>query len=259
MSGKKMNLKTQFVQFLSAVACVAMAASTSAATVSFAMIQPTPGPDDIANLQGATEEAKNVNEGDHDAIYIADDRPTQGQTFKTGTNATGYVLRAITMREVAFDTYALVPDLTYTIRITEPADGKLSVLSTETAKVAADTSGNFPTIGDGNDKGSGSGRFITFALEKPVVLKPNTIYGFDVSGGTERHYWQWDGTDTDAYRDGVAYSLPKGKMAERTGDHVFAVALTRATVTESAKAAAQADDSASNTRLANRGAATESK
>src|SRR5262245_22361603 len=106
-----MNFKTQFLHFCSAVACVAMAASASAATVSFAMNQPTPGPDDIANLQGASEEAKNVNEGDHDAIYIADDRPTQGQTFTTGTNAAGYVLHAITMREVSFDTYALVPEL----------------------------------------------------------------------------------------------------------------------------------------------------
>jgi hypothetical protein len=139
-----MNLKSHFLHFCSAAACVAMAASASAATVSFAMNQPTPGPDDIANLQGAREEAKNVNEGDHDAIYIADDRLTQGQTFTTGTNAAGYVLRAITLREVAFDTYALVPDLTYTIRITQPEDGKLSVLSTETAKVAAETAGNFP-------------------------------------------------------------------------------------------------------------------
>jgi len=254
-----MNLKTQFMHFFSAVACVAMAASASAATVSFGTSPPTPGLDDVANLQGTSEEAKNVNEGDHDAIYVADDRPTQGQTFTTGTNAAGYVLRAITLREVAFDTYALVPDLTYTIRITQPADTKLSVLSTETAKVAAETPGNFPTIGDGSDMGSGSGRYITFTLEKPVTLKPGTIYGFDVSGGTERHYWQWDGTDADAYRGGVAYSLPKGKMAERTGDHVFAVALSRATVTESAKAAAKADEPASTTRLANSGAATESK
>jgi hypothetical protein len=250
-----MNLKTQFLHFFSAVACVAMAASTSAATVSFATNQPTPGPDDIVNVQGASEAAKNVNEGDHDAIYIADDRPTQGQTFTTGTNAAGYVLRAITLREVAFDTYALVPDLTYTIRITQPVETKLSVLSTETAKVAAEAQGNFATIGDGNDMGSGSGRFITFTLDKPVTLKPSTIYGFDVSGGTDRHYWQWDGTDTDAYRGGVAYSLQKGKMAERTGDHVFAVALSRATVTESAKA----DVPAATTRVANSGTAAESK
>src|SRR5262249_40509578 len=245
--GTKMNLKTQLLHFCGAVVCTAMAASASAATVSFAMDQPTPGPDDITNLQGASEEAKNVNEGDHDAIYIADDRPTQGQTFTTGTNAAGYVLRAITLREVAFDTYALVPDLTYTIRITQPAGGKLSALSTETAKVAADAPGNFPTVAEGNDKGNGSGHFITFTLEKPVTLKPNTIYGFDVSGGTERHYWQWDGTDTDAYRGGVAYSLQKGKIVERTGDHVFAVALSRATVTESAKA----DIPVSTTRRAN--------
>src|SRR5215468_2951670 len=100
-----MNLKTLCQRVLGAASAITLAASASAATVSFTSQQPSPGLNDIANLLGATEEAKNVNEGDNDATYIADDRPAQGQTFTTGTNAAGYEVRAITVREVGFDTY----------------------------------------------------------------------------------------------------------------------------------------------------------
>jgi len=248
-----MNLNTPSQQILAAMVAISFAASVSGATVSFTTSQPTPGPDDVVNLQGASDEGKNVNEGDHNAIYIADDRPTQGQSFTTGTNSAAYVLRAITLREVPFDTYALIPDLTYTVRIIQPAVAGLSVLSTETAKVAAEAPGNIPTISEGSNPGNGSGSFITFTLAQPVTLKPNTIYGFDISGGTDRHYWQWDGTNKDAYPRGTAYSLREGKMIERTGDHVFVVSLTRTTVTEPARASAQADQTPSARKVANTG------
>src|SRR5262249_7312505 len=81
----------------------------------------------------------------------------------------------------------------------------------------------------GEEMGNGSGQFITFTLEKAVKLEPNTTYGFDVSGGTDRHYWQIDGTGSNAYPEGVAYSVVgKDKFTPRTGDHVFVVALTPA-------------------------------
>jgi hypothetical protein len=177
-----------------------------------------------------------VNEGDNDATYIADDRPTQGQTFTTGTNAPAYVLRSVTLREVSFETYALIPDLTYTIRITQPVDGKIQVVASETAKVNLEKPGNLSTIGGGDELGTGSGKFITFVFEKPVQLKANTLYGFDLSGGTGRHYWQWDGTEDNPYGGGNAYSVSrKGQMMERKGDHVFIVAMSQLTSTEAGK------------------------
>ena len=245
-------MKHRAIAVIAASLAIAVATSASAATVVFSSKQPAPGPDDIANLKGASKEAKNVNEGNNDATYIADDRPVQGQTFTTGSKTGGYVLRAITLREVPFDTYALVPDLTYTIRIIQPVEGKLTVLSTETATVAADAPGNFPSIGDGNDVGTGSGDFVTFVLEKPVTLKPDTTYGFDVSGGADRHYWQWDGTDKDVYTGGVAYSiLPKESMTERTGDHVFVVAMSQPSATEAAKTSAKVTEASEATHVAN--------
>ena len=201
-----------------------------------------------------------MNQGDHDATYIADDRPLQGQTFTTGTNAAGYQLRSVTLREVSFDTYALIPDLTYTVRITQSSEGKLLSLGSETATVASDSPGNLPNLGDGGDLGLGSGKFITFTLDKAVGLKPNTTYGFDVSGGTDRHYWQWDGTAKDVYRGGSAYSVsPKGKVTERNGDHVFVVGISLRTAAEAGMASANAARPGSATHVANAGTTAESK
>jgi hypothetical protein len=214
-----------------------------AAKVSFSAKSPALGPDDIANLTGANNELNNVSDGDNDATYIADDRPIQGQTFTTGTNAAGYQLRSVTLRQVEHDTYALVQDLKYTIRITQPADKTLEVIATETAEVAASVEGNFPSIGEGGDMGRGSGRFITFTLAKPVTLKPNTSYGFDIGGGNTRHFWQTDGTVQNAYAGGEAYSsgtagVGRGTRISRTGDHVFVVALTPATASPDSSAQA---------------------
>ena len=199
------------------------------AQVSYSAKAPPRGPYDIANLTGAEAPSENVAEGDHDATYIADDRPTLGQTFTTGTNAAGYQLRAVSVREVEHETYALVPYLMYALRITKPADGALEVIASETAEAAANARGSISSIGEGAELSNGSGRFITFTFAKPVVLKPNTTYGFDVNGGKARHYWQADGTAANAYPGGVAYSVTgEGKFVTRRGDHVFVVALTAA-------------------------------
>jgi hypothetical protein len=247
-----MNLKTRRIQLIVAVMAAAVAATASAAKVSFATKAPACGASDVSNLTGANTESDNVNGGDHDATYIADDRPLQGQTFTTGTNAAGYQLRSVTLREVSFDTYALIPDLTYTVRVTQPAEGKFLRLASETATLASDAPGNLPNLGDGGDMGMGSGKFITFTLDKVVELKPNTTYGFDVSGGTDRHYWQWDGTDKDVYRGGSAYSVsPRGKVTERSGDHVFVVGMSLRQVAEAGKASANATEPGPATYLVN--------
>lgn len=210
-----------------------MAVATQAARVSFSAKAPTLGTNDIANLTGANADFNNVSDGDHDATYLADDRPIQGQTFTTGLNSRGYQLRAVTLRAVKHETYALVPDLKYTVRITQPSGTTLKIIATETAEAAAAVPGNIRSISDGGETGSGSGTYITFTFDKPVTLKPNTMYGFDVGGGDVRHYWQTDGTASNIYAGGEAYSsgtggAGNGQRASRTGDRVFVVALTPA-------------------------------
>ena len=107
------------------------------------------------------------------------------------------------------------------------------MLATETATVPASTPNNIPTIDGGNTAGTGSGRYVTFTFVNPIALSPNTTYGFDVTGGSTRHYWECDGTSSDAYAGGSAYSTGANGVANltrttRVGDRVFVVALARA-------------------------------
>ena len=228
-----MKVRTMKLRSIFAATAMAFSIATAAraARVSFSNKAPTLAPDDMANFTGADTEINNVSDGDHDATYIADDRPIQGQTFTTGTNASGYQLRAVTLREVKCETYALIPDLKYTIRITKPSGQTLEVIATETAEAVAAAPGNIPSLGDGGEMGGGSGAFVTFTFDKPVTLKPNTRYGFDTGGGSVRHYWQTDATAANAYPGGEAYSsgaagAGSSNWTSRAGDRVFVVALT---------------------------------
>ena len=212
----------------------------AAASVSFNSTAPALGPDDISQLTTAANRTNNVDAGaDDNSVYLDNSRPIQGQTFRTGANANGYQLTAVTLRQVTYDTYALVRDITYHIRITNPSGSTLTVLAEDTASVPEDASDcstcNFLTISGGNNLGPGSGRFITFTFAPPVVLNPNTTYGFDVGGGSSgSHYWETDGSSNpNAYTGGTAYSsgfdgMGSSSLAERTGDRVFVVALTAA-------------------------------
>ena len=218
-----------------------------AAQVSFSTLPPTPGRSDIANLSGADSENDNIRNGDHDATYIANDRPIQGQTFTTGTNSAGYQLRSVTLRAVKHETYALVPDLKYTIRVTKPSADNLQVVASETAWVAAEAPQNFTTISDGAEIGNGSGAFITFTFEKPVTLKPKTTYGFDVGSGQTRHYWQTDGTASNVYTGGEAYSsgasgVGDDKLKLHPGDRVFVVAMVPASAPLASQSTASVEE-----------------
>ena len=227
-----------------------------AASATFSTTAPTVGANDIAQLTGhvtsgsqANKVKSNVGGALGNDTYIADDQMIQGQTFTTSSNTNGYQLIAVTLRHVTYNTYVLVPDLTYTIRITSPSGSTLTVLAEETAFVPEDFSDcstcNFATFNGGNTDTPGSGRYITFTLDSPAVLNPNTTYGFDVGGGSTRHYWETDGRSctpsgpncnpVDLYSGGTAYSSGSGgsgstTMTNRSGDRVFVVALIPANV-----------------------------
>src|SRR6266478_6367992 len=239
----------RLLELASALAfCAAFTASTRAATASFSTTAPALGVNDISQLTNAADRTNNVGGSVDDQggnfVYIDNGRPAQGQTFITGGNANGYALTAVTLKQVAYDTYAFVPDMTYHIRIAKPSGSALTVLAEETAFVPEDVTDcatcNF------KDNGCcallpGSGRYITFTFATPVVLNPNTTYGFDVGAtGVVDHFWETDGTsNTNAYAGGTAYStgvaanlygygLGNTTLTERAGDRVFVVALTAA-------------------------------
>jgi hypothetical protein len=226
------------------------ATESRGAVAAFSTNAPAAGSVIISNLTGAyTSGTANaaLNSNVDDPRYVADDQPAQGQTFKTGADTNGYKLLAVSLRQVTYDTFSLVPGINYTIRITRPlTTNTLSVVATETAEVVDDYTDcatcNYPTIASGNSKGAGTGRYITFTFDSPVALAANTTYGFDVAGGDVRHYWETDGRDftpggpgggsaTNPYTNGNAYSsgLSNGHgdntMTNRAGDRVFVVAL----------------------------------
>src|SRR2546426_1514105 len=187
---------------------VAVTGSVHAATASFSTTAPALGVNDISQLTNAADRTNNVGGSVDDQggnfVYIDNGRPAQGQTFITGGNANGYALTAVTLKQVAYATYSKVPDLTYHIRIILPSGNTLTVLAEETAFVAQATMDcstcNFPDNGY-NLLPMGSGHYITFAFANPVVLNPNTTYGFDVGAeGVVDHFWETDGTsNTNAY------------------------------------------------------------
>jgi hypothetical protein len=201
--------------------------------------------------------------------YIADDKAVVGQSFTTGNNPGGYKVVAVTLRAVAYaGTFSEVPSVNYAVRITKPSgmattNNTLTVLSYETAEVGVDYANcgtcNIPD--NFGAKGTGCGRYITFVLNTPVALLPNTLYGFDVGLNTDntnntasRHsfFWEVDGRGympqtgypaVDLYTNGTAYGSGPwaagppvvGGHGDTTltniqGDRCFIVALTPATV-----------------------------
>src|SRR5262245_48619526 len=214
------------IRILALVSLVfSVGAAAYGATATFSTAAPTLGTNDQANLTGhvttgsnANQTKSNVGGAGANTTYLADDQMIQGQTFKTGSNSNGYQLTAVTLRQVTYNTFSLVPDINYTVRVTSPAGNTLTVLGQETAFVAASEPNNFPTISGGNNAGAGSGNYVTFTFDVPVVLNPNTTYGFDVGGGNfPTYYWETDGRSCtpggggacnplDPYPNGTAYS-----------------------------------------------------
>jgi hypothetical protein len=245
---QSLNCSISFILALAlATTLLAMVNSLRAATATFNTNAPTLGPSDISQLTSAADRTNNVG-GDVDDqggnfVYLDAGRPAQGQTFTTGSNPNGYALTAVTLRQVTYATYGLVPDITYHIRITKPSGDTLTVLAEETAFVPEDSSGcptcNFQNFGCCAFL-AGSGKYITFTFATPVVLNPNTTYGFDAGAVSDNHYWETDGTsNTNAYTGGTAYStgvaangygfgLGNTSLTPRAGDRVFVVALTAA-------------------------------
>ncbi|HXU76471.1 MAG TPA: hypothetical protein VN794_07875, partial [Methylomirabilota bacterium] len=91
---------------------LSLAGTAHAGSASFSTDPPITGSIIISNLTGAyTSGTQNaaLNSNVDDPRYVADDQPAQGQTFKTGNDPNGYKLIAVTLRQVTYDTFSLVP------------------------------------------------------------------------------------------------------------------------------------------------------
>ncbi len=245
--------RSRFGAFCLLAPLVALLSSlASAATLTFSTSAPTATPAAISNWVGATFDADNVggsgvnangspnNGSANDATtYVATDRAAQGQTFTTGSNAGGYTLSSITVRVQAYSNNTAsgtniggydLNDTTSTFRLRV---GRLSgttfiPLSQETAP-----SGGTGNPGQGGTA-NGPGTYLTFTLKAPIILAPNTTYGFDL--GTTSDYFEMFGirdaaTGGNPYSGGTAYTsgasgVANGTITTLAGERVFQVNLT---------------------------------
>jgi fibronectin type 3 domain-containing protein/regulation of enolase protein 1 (concanavalin A-like superfamily) len=227
-------------------------AGLNAATLTFGTSAPSGGVASIRNWTGATFDADNVggsgtnangspNNGvaNDNTTYVTTNRPAQGQTFTTGSNADGYTLSAITVRMTGYAnntasgsnvTYYDLNDTssTFRLRVGRLSSTTFIPLTQETA-----SSGGSGNPGQGNSA-NGPGTYLTFTLKAPIVLAPNTTYAFDL--GSNANYFEWLGIRDGAsggnpYAGGTAYTsgangVANGTIAIQTGERVFQVDLT---------------------------------
>lgn len=227
-----------------------------AATLMFGASAPSATSDTISSLVGAAFDADNVggsgvnadggsNNGaaNDNTTYISSNRPAQGQTFTTGTNPGGYVLNSITVRMQGYTNNAATggnigsynlgdTTSTFTLRV-----GKISGATFIPYTIEYAASGGTGNPGSGATA-NGPGSYLTFTFKAPIVLQPNTVYGFDL--GTNMDYFEILGlrdgaTGGNPYSAGTAYTsgangVGGNTIATQAGDRVFQINLTAAAV-----------------------------
>jgi len=226
------------IKLLITLAVIGIFSSSSrGATVSWSVTAPTTDGADIANFIGTSADADNILGGDDNGTYIAANRPPQGQTFTTGSNADGYELHAVTLQHVDYSPTWWSVDSGWTgynggrfkIQIGAINGTNFTAIATEEAYMDASA----PANGNGV---AGTGSYFTLTLDSPVVLDPNTQYAFVITttadfnlGDSPYVELNGDGTTSANYAGGEAFALT-GTVAggnvtnfivSYTGDRVF--------------------------------------
>lgn len=240
------------------VAAVAIAALApwqviAAASLSYSSSPPAPGADDIANFIAAESDRDNVlGDGANDGgandggTYVANDRPHQGQTFTTGSNAGGYQINAVWLKHAGYtgntaSTYWRTANgSNLTIRVTQPsaASSAAFAIRSETVTTTGAETGtpnDLAPVAGATSSAAGTGVWVRFAFDTPVTLLPNTEYGFDVTSSSASFFFETLGIRDAAaggnpYTSGTAYNGSTNGTADDTmntlaGDRVFAVEL----------------------------------
>jgi hypothetical protein len=158
---------------------------------------------DIANDNGSTDAGGNGDPG-----HIWSDRPHQGQTFLTGSNAGGYELSAITLKNLSNTRNAGTSFNILVGTIAGPVFTQIG--STETAVAP-----NFVP-----------GDYITFSLDTPLALDADTTYAF-LWGTDGAGFIPTNNLDDNTFAGGTAISSGDNNtpdlnnVIERNLDRVF--------------------------------------
>ncbi len=229
-------MQRQFFWLLLALVGIANL-SASAATISFNPTIEDPNFFYITNFIGADLDSDNVGDGDDNFTYVAPDRPAQGQTFLTG--GAPEVLTAVWVQHGGYDVtntgttwYQMTADSTITVRITDPAATGTNdfVIYSDVVTLTGNEENALPSTLTSNAEGSGL--WVRVALDIPVLLEADTLYGFDL-GSSSGTFFETSGIKDSAeggnpYADGSAYTTGGGGVGDNTmaiaaGDRKFLI------------------------------------
>lgn len=235
------------VVVLMALVLVLSAGKAFSAAISYYADAPTVGPLDVAFFGESTTDETNVALGDDAATYIAHDRPGMGQTFTTGSNPAGYLMKGFWLKNVLYSTPSGNGTWWYLdydggsqleIRVVDPSAAGTPAfeLSSEIYTVTGTETGIGLMPENWNADKVGTGTWVYFELGTPVALAPNTQYGFDVTVvlGNWGYFFETAGVNGgDAYLGGAAYQSTGGANGTNSlyldtiwdGDHTFVVTM----------------------------------
>ena len=178
-----MKTKRNMLTVVIAMAAIGLATGAQAATVSSNPTAPTVDGSDIAllDLTGVSGQGK----------FWAGEGFAAGQTFTTGSDPGGYLLKSATIRYSGGGE----PTKTYGVRVVTLSGTTITELLDESAVHAATAQ---------------AGDYLTFELSSPFSLSPDTEYGFDVRMTASTSGWQ-SGIPTvsyvaDSYAGGEYYT-----------------------------------------------------
>jgi hypothetical protein len=203
----KMKNKTTFQVLMAVGVMLAIIATSQAAIISVSTTAPLVDGADIANDNGAADAG-----GDQGHIW--NNRPHQGQSFVTGSNAGGYTLNAVTMKNLN-NTVTNAPTFNVVV-------GSLTTTgSPETlTQIGSTETGVAPNYVSGN--------YITFTFATPLTLNANTTYGF-LWGSNSSGFVTVNNADDSTYTGGTAISSGDNNVPDlnnvllRNVDRVFHV------------------------------------
>ncbi|MGE4286661.1 MAG: LamG-like jellyroll fold domain-containing protein, partial [Phycisphaerae bacterium] len=161
--------------------------------------------------------------------YVANNQPRQGQSFRTGSNTNGYQLNAVSVQMAGYSANnATAPN--GSAWNLNPAEGPIMValkeLSGEETKYVSVPLFKAGAPGNPGNGASvnGAGMWISFEMPFTTILKPDTVYCFElVVGNGSDNYFEWLGSNEDLYTGGTAYNPSGSGIAELAGDRVFAL------------------------------------
>ena len=201
-------MKAKIRLILLAVAMAILATSANAATMSASLTAPTVDGEDIANYGTVT----GTDKWWCDAAVSG---YPKGQTFTTGSY--GVLLKALTYQVTS--TQKAEPTKTYVIRV-----GTVNVQAATFTEIYSETATQTFTWN--------ASEYMTWTLDSPVLLAPNTEYGIDVGMTSSTSAWQtgipYINRTGDEYAGGTRYmsgttglGIGDDTMNNISGDRIF--------------------------------------